>query len=262
MADANSEVWEEIKAARAEIANSPGAALRNELAAVARSYRLFHANATELERFLAQYDDPSARVELWALQNRDSFDAFLDEVDRLFHNFLAAAATLRDHTRRLWDEYSPPDPALTAEYDKRVREAFAESPLVQFVQRLRNYSTHTKLPLALGRFSWTPETGDQSTTVLPKAALLEWDGWTATARRFITSHDGDLDLRQILWAYVACVDEFNQWFGHAFLRGHLPAFDDFNARRAAYAQLLRRHGYRPEEESRPDAQTDEPPQSG
>lgn len=249
-------VWNKIKAARADIFESPGAPLRKELAAVARSYRLFHGNAAELERFLAQYDDPVARHELWVERNRDCFDAFLDEVDRLFHNFLAAAATLRDHTRNLWDKYPPPDPALTAQYEKRVKEAFADSPLVQFVQRLRNYTSHTKLPLALGRFSWTPEAGEKSTTILPKASLLEWDGWTTTARRFIESHAGDLDLRQILWDYVKCVDEFNQWFGHAFVGGHLPAFDDLDARRARYAQLLLEHGLVP----RDDEMTEEPPE--
>lgn len=147
-----SEVFERLKAARAEVAQSPGALLSDELAGVARSYRLFQANAREFAAFHGRFDtDATARVELWDATNRKLFEAFLGEVDRLLHNYLAAASTLRDHTRRLWRQYPPADPALIAEYDQRVREAFTESPLVQFVQRLRNYSTHSQLPVSRGR---------------------------------------------------------------------------------------------------------------
>ena len=110
---------------------------------------MFVGNARQFEAFLAHYDtDVKARLELWDMRNRKGFEAFLDEVDRLFHNFLAAATSLRDHTRRLWQKYPPPDPALAAEYQKRVKQTFADSPLANFVQRLRNYSMHQKLPVA------------------------------------------------------------------------------------------------------------------
>lgn len=142
-----SEVFERLKAARAELAQSPGALLSDELAGVARSYRLFQGNAREFAAFVGRFDtDVTARLELWDVKNSKPFEAFLDEVDRLLHNYLAAASTLRDHIRRLWQQHPPADPALIAEYDQRVREAFAESPVVQFVQRLRNYSTHSQLP--------------------------------------------------------------------------------------------------------------------
>jgi hypothetical protein len=238
-----SEVLEELKAARTEVAQSQGAFLSDELAGVARSYWLFQGNAREFAAFLGRFDtDATARVELWALKNRKGFDAFLDEVDRLLHNYLAAASTLRNHTRRLWQQHPPADPALIAEYEERMKDAFAESPLVQFVQGLRNYATHSQLPVARGRLTWTPDAGDHSTVELSKSKLLESDRWNTAAKEFLDSAAEQIDLRILVSAYTAVVEEFNEWFTRAFVTGHRPAFDDLNARKAHFDELLRRSG--------------------
>jgi hypothetical protein len=241
--------WAEIDAARDEIRQSPGAVLYDELAAVARSYRLFVANTQEFERFLGHFDtDVTARLELWDERNRQRFEAFLDEVDRLLHNYLAAASTVRDHTRRLWQQHPPADAAATAEYERRVRDTFAEAPLAQFVQRLRNYSMHSKLPIARGQLTWSREHGDHSTVVLSKEALFRWNDWNAPARRFIETADENIDLRVVVRDYTAIVHDFNQWYGRAFVGGHLPAFDDLMARNANYAAVLQRLGLIPQSE--------------
>ena len=237
------DVLEELKAARADLARSPGALLSDELAGVKRSHRLFHGNAREFVAFFGRFDaDPSARVELWALKNRKEFDAFLDEVDRLLHNYLAAVTTLRDHTRSLWQQHPPADPALIAEYATRVRDAFAESPLVQFVQGLRNYSTHSQLPVSRGRLFWAAEAGDHPTVELSKSELLEWDRWNAAAKEFLDSAAEQIDLRIVVSEYTAVVDQFNEWFTCAFVSGHRRAFDDLNARQKHFNELLRRSG--------------------
>jgi hypothetical protein len=246
-------VFERLKAARAEVAQSPGALLSDELAGVARSYRLFQGNAREFAAFHGRFDtDATARLELWDVKNRKLFEAFLGEVDRLLHNYLAAASTLRDHTRRLWRQYPPADPALIAEYDQRVRDAFTESPLVQFVQRLRNYSTHSQLPVSRGRLAWTRDSGDQSTVELSKAKLLEWDGWNAAARDFLESSADEIDLRVVVSEYTAVADDFNQWFARAFVNGHLAAFEDLNARKARFNELLARSGLVRPQDAQPD----------
>jgi len=236
--------FEELQVLRANVADSPGAPLSDELGAVARTYRLWQENALEFVRFLARFDeDVTARLELWQVENREGFNAFLDEVDRLLHNYLAAASTLRDHTRCLWQQYPPSDPALVAEYDERVRELFAESPMAQFVQGLRNFSMHSKLPLVQGRFTWSVDGGEHQTVVLPKASLLEWDRWNVLAREFIESRH-EFDLRAVLAEYSAVVDDFNQWFGAAFVKGHLAAFEDLNERKVRFNEALDRSGLR------------------
>ena len=237
-----------VKEAQAAVYDCEGARLHSELGGVARTYRVFVGNDREFQALFAHYDNNvQARLELWDTHNRDGFDAFLDEVDRLLHNYLAAATSLRDHTRRLWRQDPPPDMALTAEYDERVKRTFADSPLANFVQRLRNYMTHSKLPVAQGKFTWEQGSGESSTVALSKAALLEWDDWNVAARAFLDEADDDIDLSDVLRDYTALVHDFNQWFGRAFVEGHLPAFDELEDRTTTYNNLLHELGLVPPE---------------
>lgn len=234
-----------IDAALEAVRSCDGARLYSELGGVSRTYRVFVGNDREFHAMFARYSDTQALLELWDVRNRAGFDAFLDEVDRLLHNYLAAAASLRDHTRRLWRKYPPAKTALTVEYDRRVKEAFADSPLANFVQRLRNFSLHAQLPVAQGQFTWSPDDGERSTVVLNRAALLEWGGWNVGARSFIDAAEADIDLQEVVGAYTALVHDFNQWFGRAFVGGHLPAFDDLERRKAECAAILREAGLLP-----------------
>src|SRR5262249_51865517 len=134
------------------------------------------------------------------------------------------------------------DPALKAEYETRTREAFAESPVVQFVQRLRVETAHRKLPAVRGSMTWTPEAGDRSTVILSKEALLASGDWNAAARKYIESCSKKIDLRVVVNEYTAAVDDFNEWFGRAFVQWHVTAFQDLNARIARYNEMLRRSG--------------------
>jgi hypothetical protein len=95
---------------------------------------------------------------------------------------------------------------------------------------VRNFTTHSKLPIARGKFTWTRDAGETSTVALNKGTLLEWDGWNAAARTFLDASDEDIDLRDVVREYAALVHSFNEWFGRAFVGGHLPAFDELTAR--------------------------------
>jgi hypothetical protein len=88
-----------VQALKAKIAASPGTKLQSELSAVARMYRLFATNEKELRAHFERHSSTQAVLELWDIQRSERLDAFLDETDRLLHNYLAAAASLADHTR-------------------------------------------------------------------------------------------------------------------------------------------------------------------
>src|SRR5262249_41230918 len=105
---------------------SDGGRLQSDLLALDRSLRLFIVNCDELLGFLNAVDgtgDPAAVLDLWSLQHRDQFDRFFDEVDRLLHNVVAAASSLREHSYRVRDKWLGPSQrdSLRQQYDERVR---------------------------------------------------------------------------------------------------------------------------------------------
>src|SRR4051812_28140216 len=149
--------YEETKQA---LRQTDGARLHSDLQALGRSVRLFTVNCDELLGFLRTTDDPDDQlkaIQLWALDNREGFDRFLDEVDRLLHNAAAAAMSLREHSYRVRDKWLQRGYAdrLREKHDQRVHEVFAKSETAQLVHGLRIIIQHRKLPRLLGHAGWT-----------------------------------------------------------------------------------------------------------
>lgn len=222
---------ERVKAARARLEACPGATLREEMLTLSRTYRIFTTNGQHLQEHLATAHGPGAIPTMFAVDRRARLDAFLYETDRLLHNYVAAAGSLRDHTRRLWDKHPPSDDALNAEYERRVGEAFTTSPLVQFIQGLRNDMLHRRLPGSLSvTISLSDDDGSETVTVgFPADQLLQAGEWKAQARTYLEERAGEVvDISQIVDDYTNVVRGFNDWFGNAWVDGHRAAFDEYD----------------------------------
>lgn len=234
-----------IKQLREEVASSEGGKLQSELVAVARMYRLFDANERELQRHFGRYSDNlQALLELWDIDHPERFEAFLDETDRLLHNYLAAASSLADHTMRLWKKYPPQDESVRDDYEQRVAETFKDSALANFIQGLRNLTVHRKLPVIQGTMSFTgPASGATpaltAATVLNKEALLSWDGWKGKAKEYLAQAGDSIDIEQVVAEYTGAVHDFNEWFGKTWIEAHLSAFEAMHTLASEHDDLVR-----------------------
>jgi hypothetical protein len=85
--------FEKLLARRDALGELPGWRVRAEILALDRILRVFLANMGQLLIFLAKHAEPETAVRLWDTKRRKEFDAFLNEVDRLLHNYLAAATS-------------------------------------------------------------------------------------------------------------------------------------------------------------------------
>jgi hypothetical protein len=221
---------------RHELRRLPGWSVRAEIHALDRSVRVFTGNANELSQFLGKYQEPANAVQLWALDNRDGFERFLDEVDRLLHNFLSAAATIRDHDRRVRRRLLPDDLAddLGAQYQQRVDRDFACSPVAQFVQQLRHFALHRRLPIARGQLSGVPGVSFETRIILHPSDLLKWGKWSLAAKRYIESAGDDIPIEEAVTEYEAAVVAFHEWFREALRARHL---EDLRALEQAEARV-------------------------
>jgi hypothetical protein len=161
-----------LRRLQAEISASPGWAALTRIRRLRRTLAILLANSGDLRAALDFFADPTRSLALWSIERRAEFDQFLGEIDRLLHNFLAAAKTLVDHTRRIMNEaYDGSD--LMTQYSAEVERLFSDGPPT-FVQDLRNYFLHYDLARSTGRmhqsrthtsprFFWT-RTGCESGT--------------------------------------------------------------------------------------------------
>jgi hypothetical protein len=224
-----------IRRLRQALASSAEHRLVGDFESVARTYRVFLGNDRELQTFLARYNAVGEALRLWTVNNRPAFETFLDEVDRLLHNYLASVGSLRDQTRSLWRKHLPDDAA----YDERVRATFADSGFCQFVQKLRNYALHNKLPIARGRLDVVPNEEFTSRVILSRPDLLSWSGWPTPAKQYLANlPDDDIDLAGLVAAYTDIVTHFNDWFGETFAERCEHAFRRVRSMETEIAEAL------------------------
>jgi hypothetical protein len=193
-----------------QLANSSERQLAIQLEALRISHRLFASNYTELIAFLDLIESEKVAIPLHDVKRRREFIQVLDEVTRLLHNFLASAKTLIDHTRshirRLYQAHPFSD-----EYNSKLKEQLASSPVRSFVQDLRNYTQHYTLPLAGSHTSWNRESGLTITYFVDAKELRKWDNWAYKSRQYLNTFDEIMPVRQIASDYFSLVNKFYEW---------------------------------------------------
>lgn len=215
-----------------EIADSEGLRLKASFDHFDRSRRLLERNYDELkkhiERFEGRITDPD--FVLWV--RRHSVDIFMEETLRLLHNFVAACASLIDHSRIFYRlTFGASD--ILQEYQKEVDRRFVKDPISQFVIGLRQYAQHYRLP-GITTVRQFGSDGIRGRVFLLKQSLLEFSRWNAPAREFIQSQSEEIDLLQVLQGYHSKVRSFHRWLQREWNRVH---------RRELHAAELKRQAF-------------------
>ena len=136
------------------------------------------------------------------------------ELARLLLNFLASVKALTEHTRNLMKKwYENTD--IFENYSNEIKERFVGNELSGFVEELRNYTLHYRLPIS--RKSIMPgvtvevTTGNFSTEnvfVLEKERLLQWKGWTQKGKPYIEKPEDFISIRELTTEYFDMISEF------------------------------------------------------
>lgn len=193
---------------------SPDAAIRvNQLRF---SRMLFQRNCDELLTFLDYFCAPSIALSYSRVEQKWLWHEGMFEITRLLHNFVAAALSLVDHTRVLYDELYEPHGGLAA-YKEKIAVDFARHPLTQFVKKLRHMTQHYRLPSLQNHTEMLGIQGGVAGSVriqlrLKVDDLWQYDGWNAQAKKFLKGAGPYLDLRSVVSEYFSHVSAFYEWF--------------------------------------------------
>src|SRR5215217_2121715 len=136
-----------------EIEVSDGYRLRNRMSLLERSYFVFDTNYLNLKHILNEFEQPMVFMMLWEEKTRNRFDLFINDVIRLFHNYLAGANTLLYHIRTLHEEFSLRGD-LSDDYQGRWNEQFGYRALPNFLENLLSYVLYEGLPFALAELNF------------------------------------------------------------------------------------------------------------
>ena len=203
----------ELRELDREISTSEGYRLYNKMGLLEKSYFVFDVNYLNLKHILEEFEQPVLFQRLWEEKNRNRLDLFMNDVIRLFHNYLAGAATLLDHIRTLQGEpYVGAD--FSDEYRTRWDQQFADSSLPQFVEDLLAHMLHQGLPLAVAELNFGRGSGVEvnSAIKLDAIKLGEWERWSKKGREYLSTLDDKVRLDDIAREHAAVVAGFYQWF--------------------------------------------------
>ncbi len=219
-------VVEEMEALRA----SPEWKLRAQLEQLAFVFGLHHANYQELKRLMkAIAADEETIIRLWDVQNRTALEIVIEEASRLFLNFLSSAKALVDHTRVHVRKLYPSSPFLR-EYKAQLTQRLAKRSVTCFVQGLRNYSLHYRIPLVTATFRFKRDQPLENQLMLDISELARWDRWDATSKKYMATLDEDHPLEQLVDDYMALVTDFYEWLRRRELELHHAALSDLQQR--------------------------------
>jgi hypothetical protein len=228
-----------------DIEASEGYRMRARMNLLEKSYFIFDANYLKLGQVLDEFEQPTVFLKLWEERTRDRFDLFIDDVIRLFHNYLAGALTLLDHMDTLRDALYG-DEGFSEEYQARWEERIGGPALPHFMEDLLVYMLHQGLPFALaelnfGRMGSGVEV--DSAIRLDVDRLKDWEHWSEKGREYLGALSGKAKLHGLVKEYADTVAGFYQWFvlrQSELHRDSLERLEELEEKRREQWQKMRR----------------------
>lgn len=197
---------------------------------------IFNKNFQSLEKSI-EYFTLGNNSEIIDIRNRENLNRYLIELSRQIHNTVAAAATVRDHAKRVYTNAYKDKPEFL-QYQDKFEELFDTNPVIQFVQKLRNYVLHYDLPPVSANTLLSPEGKVFWRISLTIDRLLEWDRWNSASKKFLKdpakylgSENFDwydptdrLDLSLTFSKYKDCISLFYNWLTQQQVALHAREF--------------------------------------
>ena len=234
----------ELQRIEREIEASEGYRLSNRMNLLEKIYFVFDANYLNLRHVLDEFEQPMVFLKLWEERTRDRFDLFIDDVIRLFHNYLAGATTLLDHIDTLRDGLHE-DSSFSAEYQARCEEQIGAPALPRFMEDLLVYMLHKGLPFALAELNFgTMGSGVEvnSAIRLDVEKLKAWEYWSEKGREYLDTLEGKVKLADVVGEYAGIVSGFYQWFvlrQSELHREALEGLEELEGKRRDHRQKIR-----------------------
>jgi hypothetical protein len=227
-----------------EIKASEGYPIHTRITFLEESYFIFDGNYLNLKHILDEFEQPTIFLKLLDERDRGRLTLFIRDVIRLFHNYLAGAATLLDHTRVLKDDMYE-ETSFADEYRQEVDQRFKNSSLPHFVEDLRNYMLHMGLPFALSKLTFDRGSSGMevdSVICLDVSKLRAWKEWSEKGLEYLSTLDDEVKLDDIVNEYRSTVAGFYTWFRERQSELHheaLEKLEELESKREQLQQELR-----------------------
>ncbi|ELD3372202.1 hypothetical protein RKK48_003470 [Vibrio cholerae] len=198
------------------------------------SLALFEANYHELISIIDFMCNERVGVELFSITNRWKLHECQVHLGFKLHNYVCAAKSLIDHSRVLYSRLYKKNEINFDGYEDQVKIRFVDNSLSKFIEFLRSYSQHEKLPTISSSFSFDSQSdeGFVFKVLLVGDELMKSSQIKSQAKAYIRENE-ELDIRKVLSDYHNQVREFYEWVKarqNEIHKDDLAAINEFNLR--------------------------------
>lgn len=178
------------------IDQTDGGKIWNSLKELDDTIWIFSTSAAELIDEICVFGERSKATNFWDKTNEKNSEMYVREVKRKLYYCTSAVMTLVDIARNFSNRCH-----IDGLQDKRI-EIFSTPGLHDFLQNLRNFSTHWRIAQANWQINFDFQSGVRTTHfVIGKEELLAWGGWAVKAREYIHQSGDSIDLLNVLSQY-------------------------------------------------------------
>lgn len=204
-----------------------------------RSLKVFGGNFRQFAELVDLIQDPS--YYLRQDPNKKS-EELHSEIIRLFHNYLAAAKSLIDHTRSYVEQWHAND-EFNSKYQAKVKSSFIESNASRMILDLRNYLMHRGLPPSTIRetFHIGTDKPPEIKIAFRISSLSDWKGWTSKSKEFMKSSGTHFELKPLVAEYQNLVVNFYKWFGSELDIIHKDELEEFESLKRTIIEFEKGH---------------------
>lgn len=199
-----------------EINASPGMKYLSRRKVREFTYNIFDKNRKLLLEACEKLESPENAIRLMAPENEAEGVAAHMDVMCHFHNFLAAAKTLVDHTRCfITDHYK--STSIEQAYTQKIAADLANDEVVKFVQDLRNYMLHKALPhssrtINIKNTGRIDSNSINASVHINKNKIIQWEKWTKPSQAYLSNAPSEIKISDIAKSYGEKISDFHNWF--------------------------------------------------
>lgn len=200
----------------AELENSDQYRVTSLIYALDSSIRIMKSNYSELSNHINNYQNLNINKSFIDRNflNKLELQNFLNETQRLIHNYVTSTQSLIDHQRRHQRSLAKIKDAFNEEYQTEIDNQFIQDPLSNFIGELRNYYNHYAIATISSNKVFDGITNELSAKlVISLESIKETSfNWNQYSKSYLNQSDSQKELSKLFEEYHLKVLDFQKWY--------------------------------------------------
>lgn len=198
-----------------ELENSDQSRVASLVYAIDSSIRILRSNYSELSNHINNYQNLNINKSFININfsNKLELQNFLNETQRLIHNYVTSTQSLIDHQRKQQRSLAKIKDSFN-EYQAEIDKQFVHDPLSNFIGQLRDYYNHYGIATISANKVFDGITNELSVKLVISLESIKKTSfnWNHCSKSYLNQSDSQEELSKLFEDYHLKVLAFQKWY--------------------------------------------------